>query len=774
MKSLKIISVFTFLVLVVGNCDNSDNGTAPPSGDTIETKKVEVELDIPDDSPMDAQNLLVNSALGCGSVTGDSKSSVDVPVTDKYQFLMASASSGKAVLLGYLDPSGSGKVDLSSQSTAKSLILMNPLFNRTSSTQKLDILTKMGLHTDFSKLKGFIDDLLINDPEGTLDYTKHPRIYEEATKITIDILKDYGGGSGTEPSDNKVWIEDAAGDSIAFKNPGSIYYAAGIYKSGSSEPEDVYLIDSKLDFLSYNPGWPPSISTSTTRSAYNLGDGSFEVKITKGFDFSDGVVSALDWDKPEGKATRANLGKAILQIIEMSAGYKFDVLPQSLDLTVTNSKLLDLQDAMQQKDGWKVTDAVTDIILDNVDNVSKWLWGDASNDAAKDFMNQTQEILKNQAAVVKIVAAGDSDLNKSTPFFYDLAAATPKSKFFIEQSQGSLTTNSENQPPEPPTILSAPNIGSTNSSVSFMATTTDPEGDSIAFRFYWGDGEISDWSSYKTSGDYISIMYAYSTGGTYYVTIEAMDIYGTISQPSQIHEIMIIPEGSILYDDFNDDSPGGHPSDPPWTIRWADPGYIRINSDIHYGSSGNSCGFHDYDPDIGDQSDTGYAQIYTSTEYSVSGSVEFVWRVETAEDDFGLRSWSFDGSEWELGYYVLFQDGALKYAWYDENSSAQVWEQIMPITPSTWYQMKLEYDCTQHSYDIYVDGILKVSSAPLFASPDSLNVLQIVAFSDDQCQAAYIDNVNLSAGAQKAKIISESPQASKQIKRSRPMAAPRE
>ncbi|OYD13847.1 hypothetical protein CH330_10025 [candidate division WOR-3 bacterium JGI_Cruoil_03_51_56] len=90
--------------------------------------------------------------------------------------------------------------------------------------------------------------------------------------------------------------------------------------------------------------------------------------------------------------------------------------------------------------------------------------------------------------------------------------------------------------PEEPTGPSSGNIGSL---YAFTAVTTDPNEDPIAYRFNWGDGEVSDWSGFVPSGTPATMFHAWNSSGSYAVRAQAKDILGMRSCWSPGHDIVI-------------------------------------------------------------------------------------------------------------------------------------------------------------------------------------------------------------------------------------------
>jgi plastocyanin len=82
---------------------------------------------------------------------------------------------------------------------------------------------------------------------------------------------------------------------------------------------------------------------------------------------------------------------------------------------------------------------------------------------------------------------------------------------------------------------------------TYSTTATDPDNDTIQYRFDWGDETTSNWSALVASGTNISLTHNWSSNGTYAVKAQAKDSTGdesiwsdilmvTIQQPISIEE----------------------------------------------------------------------------------------------------------------------------------------------------------------------------------------------------------------------------------------------
>jgi len=101
-----------------------------------------------------------------------------------------------------------------------------------------------------------------------------------------------------------------------------------------------------------------------------------------------------------------------------------------------------------------------------------------------------------------------------------------------------------NDPPLTPPAPDGPDTGVIGVPYMFTVATTDPQGDAIMYKFSWGDGTFSDWFGPYPSGNTASASHAWTTAGTYNVTVKAKDASDE-SDWSPAHTI-VIHAGPIL------------------------------------------------------------------------------------------------------------------------------------------------------------------------------------------------------------------------------------
>ena len=166
------------------------------------------------------------------------------------------------------------------------------------------------------------------------------------------------------------------------------------------------------------------------------------------------------------------------------------------------------------------TSSGMDAIIEVIDLHTKTLIPDVSHDVAAELgggiaggLELTTDYQTGKATLYGIVQGTTNDYM----FGYEIA-----------------TTN---QPPDTPGAPSGPDHGLKGVQYTFTASTSDPEGDPIEYWFEWGDGQNSGW---VTPG---SAQHAWTSIGTFDVTVKARDSNGGESGVSDVHQI-VISEGA--------------------------------------------------------------------------------------------------------------------------------------------------------------------------------------------------------------------------------------
>jgi hypothetical protein len=84
--------------------------------------------------------------------------------------------------------------------------------------------------------------------------------------------------------------------------------------------------------------------------------------------------------------------------------------------------------------------------------------------------------------------------------------------------------------------------GTINTNYLYQTTLVDPQEDEIQCRFDWGDGNLTDWSSFVPSGSTQSMEYRFLRNGIYRIRSQARDATGLNSTWSAPLNVTIDPD----------------------------------------------------------------------------------------------------------------------------------------------------------------------------------------------------------------------------------------
>ena len=118
-----------------------------------------------------------------------------------------------------------------------------------------------------------------------------------------------------------------------------------------------------------------------------------------------------------------------------------------------------------------------------------------------------------------------------------------------------------NNVPDAPAAPEGPAAGYPDSTHTFSVATADPDGDSVAYRFSWGDGDTTAWSDLVPSESAFALTHVWDSVGSYAVTAEARDSRDAASGWSAEHAITISERPN-------------HPPDTPLPPAGPPEGYI--------------------------------------------------------------------------------------------------------------------------------------------------------------------------------------------------------
>ncbi|HTW90950.1 MAG TPA: hypothetical protein VMH22_04510 [bacterium] len=187
----------------------------------------------------------------------------------------------------------------------------------------------------------------------------------------------------------------------------------------------------------------------------------------------------------------------------------------------------------------------------------------------------------------------------------------------------------QHHPPVAPAAPVGPSFGTEDSSCTFTTMTIDPEGDSVCYRFAWGDGDTSSWTAKVPSGQSGEASHVWNKSGAFEVTAQARDAGDRMSNWSSAHQVLVAAVWSRTFGGT------GH-EDCESALPTSDGGYILAASTESFGAGG-------YD----------------------------IWLIKTdsAGDTLWTRTYGAAGTEWG-GPVALTSDGGYIVAGYTDSYGA--------------------------------------------------------------------------------------------------------
>ena len=133
----------------------------------------------------------------------------------------------------------------------------------------------------------------------------------------------------------------------------------------------------------------------------------------------------------------------------------------------------------------------------------------------------------------------------NSPGTYNIRAKA-KDTYYDESlwSESYVVTIVENNPPTIPTI-DGPNKGKKGTPHTYLFTSSDSDGNDISYYIKWGDGTITNWSDFQSSGKAYSESHSWKKPGKYSIEVKAKDIYDAESNWAEFE--VQIPRNRATY-----------------------------------------------------------------------------------------------------------------------------------------------------------------------------------------------------------------------------------
>ena len=137
-----------------------------------------------------------------------------------------------------------------------------------------------------------------------------------------------------------------------------------------------------------------------------------------------------------------------------------------------------------------------------------------------------------------------------------------------------------NRAPAVPAAPAGPKGSYLDSTCDVVAAAVDPDGDSVAIRFDWGNDDTSDWSGWVASGAAVAVSRLFNLPGICSIRAQAKDAVGFMSGWSAACSIRVAPKPQMLWRfDAGTNVTGSPAIDADGTIYFMSEGLCALNPD---------------------------------------------------------------------------------------------------------------------------------------------------------------------------------------------------
>lgn len=186
---------------------------------------------------------------------------------------------------------------------------------------------------------------------------------------------------------------------------------------------------------------------------------------------------------------------------------------------------------------------------DNLFPIAKFTWTPTHPDPEETILFNASQSIDYDGNITLYEWDWDNDgifdenhINPTATHIFDEAGYYPVT---LRVTDNDNLTNSKtktikvgNLPPQTSNIT-GPSYGRPGGEYTFCIDVIDPEGDQIYCMWNWGDGDFSDWLGPYSSGENICASHAWSEEGVYEIKVKLKDQYGSESEWSFTHIIII-------------------------------------------------------------------------------------------------------------------------------------------------------------------------------------------------------------------------------------------
>jgi len=165
--------------------------------------------------------------------------------------------------------------------------------------------------------------------------------------------------------------------------------------------------------------------------------------------------------------------------------------------------------------------------------------------------------------VHNVITATVTGLAAGQTYYFVVTAYNAANNESGYSNQVSYSVPAANGAPATPTTPSGSSAALVNASIAFSTSTTDPNGDSLEYRYDWGGGVLSSWGAASQS-------HSWSAAGAYAVKAQARDSHLAESSWSSAKTVTISSPPPVDPDSDGDGVPNSQDAFPNDPTEWRD------------------------------------------------------------------------------------------------------------------------------------------------------------------------------------------------------------
>jgi len=409
-------------------------------------------------SGLDMTSLKVVSPMAEEAVQSDGSFHVKFSDSVETSFAAAVNQSGNPVLLSfmtYLPETGlmsvkrkDGQVllaaiedlSLGTQSTALSMVMLNPVLFGSSASQRKDFADMVLQHSRFQELFAGVNNILAADPNSNyLVDESHPELFELANEIALDVFDSMASQGILQGVIPDIFDRPPpsiqpgnSGSQIKLVNPFYIDMYAGLYSYGSTpDRPDSYRMHERSRLW----GFIPYVGDDYGEDEINVTPGiSLAIDIYSGFDTEYDYWLDPAW--PQGKATWLNGLHIVVDIIDLVI--HIPGINEKLGLLVDLAGDFEggeaLGEAIQAGEIVGVLKAAIGLIDQNKDIIMVKIFTNSST-KVYNYSKVIYKIVGNVALPLKILSVANK-----LPFYNDLLCAPDKTTYHFRYQSGQVVS----------------------------------------------------------------------------------------------------------------------------------------------------------------------------------------------------------------------------------------------------------------------------------------------------------------------------------------------